>query len=493
VVAVAGILDGLGRSADNQGVSRVGAPICAGIAVLGGLATLGATLLAVVDASVAGDLWWVLAGVLPLYSAAVFTFWRRPQHAAVRCLLVAASLLAMSTCVEYVLRTGQVTGAYTLWLLDAAYVFTETGASLAGVGFFALFPVGRPERPYERVIVRTAVVMALLVPALVLVARPELTVNPFSFPDFPAVANPTFVPVLAPIGGLMLAAYVGFWMVALPLAAVMLALRYRRGGFAERRQIRWLLLGVGVGALGTVPWVLGLNALGAVIGVPCMLATVGCIVVALLDAGLLDVDAIIRKSLVYGILWLLIVLGFVAAASVLGVAASRQLPLAAAITLAITAAWTFQPARRRLERLAERWVFGERLSHYEVVTRFGDALEEVGDLDGLLPKLADTVRLGLGVRFARVRLHPPPGLPNAQMPQAQSGTGVEPELVIRLIHHGIQVGAIECGPKRQRPFTAADTRLLATLAQQAAAVAYGLRLRTEQAEHLRTSAETPPS
>ena len=229
--------------------------------------------------------------------------------------------------------------ASTLWLLDAAYVLTETGASLAGVGFFALFPVGRPERRYERVIVRTAVAMALLVPALVLVARPELTVNPFSFPDFPPVANPTFVPALAPIGGLVLAAYVGFWMVALPLAALMLALRYRRSGFAERRQIRWLLLGVSVGALGTLPWVLGLNALGAVIGVPCMLATVGCIVVALLDAGLLDVDAIIRKSLVYGILWLLIALGFVAAASVLGVAASRELPLAVAITLAITAAW----------------------------------------------------------------------------------------------------------------------------------------------------------
>ena len=473
-----------GRSADNRGVPRVGGPLCAGIAVLGGTATLAATLLAIADASVAGGLWWVLAGVLPLYAAAVFAFWRRPQHAAVRCLLVAASLLALSTFFEYLLRSGQVAGTTTLWLLDAAYLLTETGASLAGVGFFALFPVGRPERRYERVIVRTAVTMALLVPALVLVARPELTVNPFSFSDFPPVANPTFVPAMAPIGGLVLAAYVGFWMVALPLAALMLALRYRRSGFAERRQIRWLLLGVSVGALGTVPWVLGLDALGAVIGVPCMLATVGCIVVALLDAGLLDVDAIIRKSLVYGILWLLIALGFVAAASVLGVAASRELPLAVAITLAITAAWAFQPARRRLERLAERWVFGERLSHYEVVTRFGDALEEVGDLDGLLPKLADTVRLGLGVRFARVRLDPPPGLPHAQMPQAQSGTGAEPELVIGLVHHGIQVGAIECGPKRQGPFTAADTRLLATLAQQAAAVAYGLRLRTEQAEHL---------
>ena len=88
----------------------------------------------------------VSAGVLPLYAAAVFTFWRRPQHAAVRCLLVAASLLAVSTCVEYVLRSRQATGTSPLWLLDAVYVFTETGASLAGIGFFALFPVGRPER-----------------------------------------------------------------------------------------------------------------------------------------------------------------------------------------------------------------------------------------------------------------------------------------------------------------------------------------------------------
>lgn len=472
------------RSADNRLVARFGGPVYVGIAVLGGTATLAATVLLIADGSQAGGVWWVLAGVLPIYAASVFAFWRRPQHPAVRCLLVAASLLALSTFFEYLLRSGQVVGTTMLWPLDAAYLLTETGASLAGVGFFALFPVGRPERRYERLIVRTAVTLALLVPALVLVARPELTVNPFSFSDFPPVDNPTYVPALAPIGGLVLAAYAGFWIIALPLAALMLALRYRRSGFAERRQIRWLLLGVSVGALGTVPWVLGLDAMGAVLGVPCMLATVGCIVVALLDAGLLDVDAIIRKSLVYGILWLLIALGFVAAASVLGVAASQQLPLAVAITLAITAALLFQPARRRLERLAERWVFGERLSHYEVVTRFGDALAEVGDLDGLLPKLADTVRLGLGVRFARVRLDPPPELPHAQMPQAQSGTGTEPELVIGLVHHGIQFGVIECGPKRQGPFTAADTRLLATLAQQAGAFGYGLRLRTEQAEHL---------
>ena len=213
-------------------------------------------------------------------------------------------------------------------------------------------------------------------------------------------------------------------MAALPVAVVMLGLRYRRSGFEQRRQIRWLLLGVVVGVLGTVPWVFGLTWLGALLGVPCMLVTVACIVIALLDAGLLDVDVIIRKSLVYATLWLLIALGYVAVAAGLGLAASQQLPVTAAILLAILSTLLFQPARRRLERLAERWVFGRRASHYEIVTLFGDALETVGDLDGLLPKLAETVRTGLGLRWATVRLDRADGSPPAAMPEGRPRRGL---------------------------------------------------------------------
>ena len=460
-----------------------------GLAVAGGLATAAAVTLVVVSGAGAGALWWVLTGVTPLYAAAVFTFWRRPDHAAVRCLLVAAVGLAVSTLLEYWLHFRRPTSPPALWLLDTGYLVSEIAATVAGVGFFALFPVGRPERRYERVIARTALVVAAALPVLLMTARPVLTVNPFSLPDFPAIVNPTYVPALAPLGAVALGVYLGSWMAALPLAGLLLVLRYRRSGPDQRRQIRWLLLAAGLAVLATVPWVTGLTWLGALLGAPCMVATVGCIVIALLDAGLLDVDVLIRRSLVYATLWLLIALGYVGAAAGLGLAATNRLPVSVAVVLAIAATVLFQPARRWLERLAERWVFGERISHYDVVTRFGDALEEVGTLDGLLPRLAETIRHGLGLRWARVRLDPPLDRPRLAMPEGRAGDigdgpEVVPEVVVPLVHHGESVGVIECGPQRAGSFTGADHRLLATLARQAAAVAHNLRLRAAQAEHL---------
>jgi signal transduction histidine kinase len=144
----------------------------------------------------------------------------------------------------------------------------------------------------------------------------------------------------------------------------------------------------------------------------------------------------------------------------------------------------FEPTRRRLERLARRWVFGEHVSHYDVVTRFGDALEEIGDLDEALPKLAETVRHGLDLRWARVRLDPPADRPDLALPEGRAGDGADPELVVPLTHAGQAVGAIECGPKRQGPFSDVDRRLVETLARQAATAAHNLRLRAEQDGHL---------
>ncbi len=121
------------------------------------------------------------------------------------------------------------------------------------------------------------------------------------------------------------------------------------------------------------------------------------VLVAILRYRLLEADILIRKSLVYGALWMLIAVAYVGAAAALGIAAGGRVPLAAAVLLTILATLAFQPARRRLEALADRWVFGERLGGYELLARFGATLEETFDPEDLFARLADTVRRGLGV------------------------------------------------------------------------------------------------
>ena len=80
---------------------------------------------------------------------------------------------------------------------------------------------------------------------------------------------------------------------------------------------------------------------------------------ALSSGGLLSTDDAKGRTVAYRTLWLLIAVAYVATAAALGVLASRYLPDWAGMLLAAAAALAFQPAQRRLERLADRWVFGQ--------------------------------------------------------------------------------------------------------------------------------------
>jgi hypothetical protein len=62
----------------------------------------------------------------------------------------------------------------------------------------------------------------------------------------------------------------------------------------------------------------------------------------------------------------------------------------------------FQPARRWLERLADRLVFGERISGYALIRRFGTLLETAVPESDLAGRVADTARQGLDARWAAV-------------------------------------------------------------------------------------------
>ncbi len=179
-------------------------------------------------------------------------------------------------------------------------------------------------------------------------------------------------------------------------------------------------------------------------------------------------DRVIRKSLVYGILWLLIAVIYVVAAAGLGLAAGRRFPLGLAIVLTVVATLVFQPARRRLEALADRWVFGARTDPAHLVARLGATLEETIELESLLPRMADTLQEGLGLRWARVRLEP-----------VEDIGGEAPVLTVPVQLGDERLGVVECGPKQSGPLTDDDRAVVATLARQAALAVRNLRLTAE--------------
>ena len=120
-----------------------------------------------------------------------------------------------------------------------------TALAVALIGLFGLFPSGRPERRSERLVIWTAVAVAAVAPLLDAVSGANLALT--GWPPGQDTAAPVtsgiVVPALTPLSGVFTAVYnsYSFWIVA---GVVLLALRYRHGPAAQRRQVRRLLIGV---------------------------------------------------------------------------------------------------------------------------------------------------------------------------------------------------------------------------------------------------------
>jgi signal transduction histidine kinase len=468
-------------------------PVCIVLAVIGGCAlALDIAIDLVADPPGVG---WVLVGPTPFLVAGLVVALRRPGHPVAAWLLGVGAMFMLGVFLnDAVTDLPAVAGSSFGWIVVLMGEWAGNASIVAAMGLIGLFPTGLPQRRGERLVLQTVALLAVLWPVLLMISSPARTAGLFQSPE-PAIASPLFLPAARPVEPI--AAALGYTFAAWTvLGVIMLYLRYRRSPSEDRRRIRWLLVGAAAAAvvfaaivvLGLAPLPSLLQA--AAIYVLWALAVafiLGSLVVALAQDEVLGIDRSSRRSLVYRALWLMIAVAYVAAAASLGLLASHYLPVGPAVLLAVGATLLFQPAQRRLERLADRWVFGDRLDGYEVLARFGSMLETSPGSADLLPRLAAAVRDGLGLQWARVRLDlamAGDSTPTAGAAGIEPGEVAEPALVVPLIHAGSVLGRIECGPRRDGPLLDEDRRLLANLAGQAAAAARNLHLTVELSDRL---------
>jgi signal transduction histidine kinase len=370
---------------------------------------------------------------------------------------------------------GLPTASTAGWL--ANWFWAPINASLFLV--VLVFPTGRLVSPRWRPAAWAVVAAATLVGAASLVyAGPLDTINALVFSR---VAVLMFEPPLllpAPLSNALGAVFPyplsHVLLIGSTLSVASLVFRYRHSGAAERQQIKWFVyaaslvaciaVGVFVGVLGR--WATPLYAL-AYSGAAIALG------IAVLRTRLFDIDRLIAGTLVYGGLWAVITGVYLALASSLGLAVGERLPVEWAIACTIGAAVLFQPARGRLQRLADRWVFGERLSGYELLARFGATLEQTVEPAELAAGLARSVRRGLRVRWVRVSLQLSAGAALKLEPVGADGIALHedarPEITVPLLRGAAEVGEIACGPKTHGDeFDERDRELLATIGRQAA-------------------------
>jgi hypothetical protein len=185
------------------------------------------------------------------------------------------------------------------------------------------------------------------------------------------------------------------------LCAASVVVRFRRAGGMERQQLKWfaygagqlaLLLGSGLGLSGLwkrVPQ--GVSDLLFAISFALIPVAIG---IAILRYRLYDIDRLIRRTLVYGLLSAL--LAVVYAGLVLGsgqlfgqVGAEPPSWAVAGATLAVAA--LFQPARRRIQQAVDRRFNRRRYDATRTIEAFSTRLRDQVDLDTLTTELLEVV------------------------------------------------------------------------------------------------------
>jgi signal transduction histidine kinase len=293
---------------------------------------------------------------------------------------------------------------------------------------------------------------------------------------------------------------------AIPLVGVAAqTYRLRHTEDAVRRQqsrlLRWALLPML--AFGVVYLVLigvfGTSSIGASYGVtasdslveeiglavfPALFALVPlALVMGILRYRLWEIDVLVSKTLLSVGLIVFIGTVYVVVVVVLGRAVGPGDSAAFKIVATAIAAVAFEPVRERLERLANRLVYGERATPYEVVADFADRLSSVISVDEVLPRTAEAVAVGVGAAATRVTAFlPGGGERSTRWPPGDTTTSFT--RLVAVTHAGRPVGEIAVAKGPGEHLTPVENGLLTSLGAQAGLAFYNARLTLELEDRL---------
>jgi hypothetical protein len=213
----------------------------------------------------------------------------------------------------------------------------------------------------------------------------------------------------------------GAAMVLGAVSVVGLVLRFRRAGAVQRQQIKWFAYGaVPSIPLGIFADVRPLGPYLELLGAALQLAGVG---IGILRFRLWDIDRLINRTLVYGLLTVLlgtVYAGLVLALGLLsfGIGAGPPSWAVAGATLAVAA--LFQPARRRIQAVVDRRFNRRRYDATRTVERFSARLRDQVDLATLSAELLAVVDQTMQPAAASLWLRPSAAGPSPASPPART-------------------------------------------------------------------------
>ena len=382
------------------------------------------------------------------------------------------------------LREGRLElAAWTLWLNSWLLVVTAWPAIVL---YLLVFPSGLlPSRRWRPFVI--GLLALSVVGGVAHMAQPlegEQITNPVSIPGLSSVAETLFAAI-----SLAFAA-------AAIVVVISVVRRFRGASSSDRHALRWLavvgvlavaLLVVAIGA-----GALGLHRIGDPFGVAFLLVLVlglpSSAAVALLGHHLRGIEVVANRSLVYASLAAAItaIYGVVVAGIGGLVGGGDRTNVLAAVAATAVAAIAFQPVRRRAHRLADRLIYGDRASPYELLATFTERLDEAS-LHEVLPRMTELVAQGTGAELVLIWLRDGTDLravavwPSEEalpIPR-RTADGELPSMddpVFAVRHGGDLLGAISVSMPPRDPLTPATERLLEDLSSQAGLVVRNVAL-----------------
>jgi hypothetical protein len=251
-----------------------------------------------------------------------------------------------------------------------------------------LFPTGRlPSRRWRPVAWAAGAVLVLAALSSPFLPGPPadgLRPNPIAIPALAGVLELAYDMAPPVLFGVILAALVS------------LVVRFRRATGIERQQLKWFAYGTALllllPAAGPVGAVLGDTA-GELVVAVIVSALPVAIGIAVLRYRLYDLDRLVNRTVVYGLLTVLLAgvyAGLVFTLSQLLNPADQQSALAVAASTLVVAA-LFQPARRRIQGLVDRRFNRRRYDAARTVAAFSTRLRDQIELDTLSTELLAVV------------------------------------------------------------------------------------------------------
>ena len=342
------------------------------------------------------------------------------------------------------------------------------------------FPNGRLPSLRWRPLARF--VLFLLAVSILLIAFAPINLRGYlGFSDLP---NPFGLSSLQGIPSYEINGYVTG--LALLVVIASLVFRFRSSSGNDRLQIKWLVFAFGIFALFTALWQTSQaiepeSALTIALFTIYRLAwtfTPFAVGIALFYYRLYDIDLILNRTLVYGLLTLIITAIYLGSISLLTALFQNWNDLALAMITTGFIAIIFQPLRDRLQSWVNRLFFGARDNPLDLLTTLGEILATADTPSTILPTYCQTIAHALHLPYVSISIQEN----DVQLrPIAAHGSINHSQPVnLPLSYHGLNLGQLSIALRvGQNNFNKADKRLLEQIAHQTAAAVNAVRLNSD--------------